>query len=86
MSGKNSDWQQFQLLIVRLCKDGGAEAGQQEQTGRGERHGPWLTHLLTNTLNKSFTKSLTHSLSTENKGAGAANYTLQIHNSDTSFN
>ena len=33
----------------------------------GERHGPWLTHLIT----QSLTESLTHSSSTEDTGAGA---------------
>ena len=33
----------------------------------GERQGPWLTHSLT----QSLTVSITHSLSTENAGAGA---------------
>ena len=42
-------------------RDGGAEAGQQE------RQGPWLTHSLT----QSLTELHTHSLSTENAGAGA---------------
>ena len=46
--GITSDLQQLQLLLVRLC-EGGAESGQQEQTG-GEA---W-------TLAHSLTHSVTH--------------------------
>ena len=41
----------------------------------GERQGPWLNHLLT----QSLTESLTHSFYTDNSGAGAVHsqFTIQ---------
>ena len=51
-------------------RDGGAEAGQQEQTGQQEHTGG-EAGTLAHSLTQSLTQSLSHSLSTENAGAGA---------------